>query len=295
MKTKMMLIPALVFVILMGFVSASTSCPPNVPVGYYGKIIYHGNLLQGDYTLRAVLNHEIVGTNDFSNGNYQIDVSPCYGISSGQISFVINGIEANEKINYNSNNWGKNFNLNLTLNQLPPLGDVCGNGAIEVGEECDDGNTNNLDGCSNICEVEYGYSCVSQPSVCTRIVIVNPFCGDSICNNGETCSSCSVDCGTCPSTPNTGGGGPSHSGSSGNTPNTGINLNNNINANNSQNSGEVIPLETGETTHDSNTQSGITGAVIGFIKTQIGIIVTFFVLLIVILAILLLIIKKTKK
>jgi len=30
------------------------------------------------------------------------------------------------------------------------------------------------------------------------------FCGDLICNNAETCSTCAVDCGTCP----TGGGGP---------------------------------------------------------------------------------------
>jgi hypothetical protein len=31
-----------------------------------------------------------------------------------------------------------------------------------------------------------------------------PYCGDGTCNNGETCSSCSVDCGSCP--PSGGGG-----------------------------------------------------------------------------------------
>lgn len=32
-------------------------------------------------------------------------------------------------------------------------------------------------------------------------------CGDGICNGGETCSTCSADCGSCPSTGGSGGGG----------------------------------------------------------------------------------------
>ena len=41
------------------------------------------------------------------------------------------------------------------------------------------------------------YSNSSTPSL---------FCGDGICNNGESCSTCSADCGTCPVTPSPGGG-----------------------------------------------------------------------------------------
>ncbi len=33
------------------------------------------------------------------------------------------------------------------------------------------------------------------------------YCGDGICNNGETCSTCPTDCGVCPVTPPSGGGG----------------------------------------------------------------------------------------
>lgn len=33
------------------------------------------------------------------------------------------------------------------------------------------------------------------------------YCGDAICNGAETCSSCSIDCGSCPSNPASGGGG----------------------------------------------------------------------------------------
>ena len=35
---------------------------------------------------------------------------------------------------------------------------------------------------------------------------INPFCGDNVCNGGETCSTCSGDCGTCPvNNPSSGG------------------------------------------------------------------------------------------
>jgi hypothetical protein len=38
-------------------------------------------------------------------------------------------------------------------------------------------------------------------------VDVPAYCGDGSCNNGETCSSCSADCGTCPTGGEAGGGG----------------------------------------------------------------------------------------
>jgi len=44
---------------------------------------------------------------------------------------------------------------------------VCGDGYVDAGEECDDGNTNNLDECRNDCTV--------------------PFCGDGILDAGEQC------------------------------------------------------------------------------------------------------------
>jgi cysteine-rich repeat protein len=47
---------------------------------------------------------------------------------------------------------------------------ACGNGNVETDEQCDDGNSQNGDGCSSSCDVEVGYECSSDPiSTCTRL------------------------------------------------------------------------------------------------------------------------------
>lgn len=43
---------------------------------------------------------------------------------------------------------------------------VCGNGAVETGETCDDGDAMAGDGCSDTCAIETGYTCSGTPSVC---------------------------------------------------------------------------------------------------------------------------------
>ncbi|WP_426749800.1 Ig-like domain-containing protein [Myxococcus sp. Y35] len=43
---------------------------------------------------------------------------------------------------------------------------VCGDGVLGGFETCDDGNQRSTDGCSSVCEVEPGYTCTGQPSVC---------------------------------------------------------------------------------------------------------------------------------
>ena len=46
-------------------------------------------------------------------------------------------------------------------------GPVCGDGTITPPEICDDGNADDGDGCSALCQVEPGFVCTGQPSVCT--------------------------------------------------------------------------------------------------------------------------------
>jgi cysteine-rich repeat protein len=47
----------------------------------------------------------------------------------------------------------------------------CGNGIIEAGEQCDDGGTTPGDGCDAICEIEPGWTCEGEPSVCTALPV----------------------------------------------------------------------------------------------------------------------------
>ncbi len=55
-----------------------------------------------------------------------------------------------------------------TFPKVIPL--VCGNRFVEgPSEECDDGDINNGDGCSENCIVEVGWTCISEPSICTLI------------------------------------------------------------------------------------------------------------------------------
>lgn len=72
--------------------------------------------------------------------------------------------------------------------------DSCGDGVVDAGEECDDENTDNNDGCSSQCRDE--------------------FCGDNVVQPGEDCDdgnstefdNCPADC-TIPGTGGAGGGG----------------------------------------------------------------------------------------
>ena len=77
----------------------------------------------------------------------------------------------------------------------------CGNGVLEPGEQCDDGNILSGDGCSSNCQLEDPIDpCLSHPSLC----VIATVCGDSrvtsneICDDGNTVAGdgCSPDCRT---------------------------------------------------------------------------------------------------
>lgn len=68
---------------------------------------------------------------------------------------------------------------------IPPR---CGNGWIEAGEPCDDGNAVNGDGCNSTCQVE-------SPPVCGNFIIeAGETCDDGNTANGDGCdSTCQVE------------------------------------------------------------------------------------------------------
>jgi len=51
--------------------------------------------------------------------------------------------------------------------------EICGDGLNLGFVECDDGNTNDKDGCSSTCKIESGYNCTNQkegPDICRDII-----------------------------------------------------------------------------------------------------------------------------
>jgi fibro-slime domain-containing protein len=78
--------------------------------------------------------------------------------------------------------------------------DRCGDGRLSYGEFCDDGNTNNNDGCSSLCRVEPGWTCPAAGMRCNLV----EWCGDGKlsvergeqCDDGNTITGdgCSATC-----------------------------------------------------------------------------------------------------
>jgi cysteine-rich repeat protein len=77
---------------------------------------------------------------------------------------------------------------------------ACGDGVMDVGEECDDGNTAGGEGCSSSCHVELGWYCPTPGQPCVSLHA----CGNGFLSPEEACDDgnsaggdgCSADCRT---------------------------------------------------------------------------------------------------
>ena len=62
---------------------------------------------------------------------------------------------------------------------------ICGDGILQVGEQCDDGNAIPGDGCSGICTIEPGHICPTVGVLC--ISTITQVCGDGKITGSESC------------------------------------------------------------------------------------------------------------
>src|SRR5690606_4607448 len=83
---------------------------------------------------------------------------------------------------------------------------LCGDGVVSAGEECDDGNSVSGDGCDQTCGEEPGYDCDDDPSQCESTCgdgerASDEACDDGNTRNGDGCSStCELEGDTCADT-----------------------------------------------------------------------------------------------
>jgi cysteine-rich repeat protein len=75
--------------------------------------------------------------------------------------------------------FGGGVSFNAVGTRIPA---ACGNGLVDPGEECDDGNLIPGDGCDPLCHIEPCATCTGSPSVCT------PTAGGHVCDNGDPCT-----------------------------------------------------------------------------------------------------------
>ena len=82
---------------------------------------------------------------------------------------------------------------------LPPLKN-CGDGVLNDGEQCDDGNTENGDGCNRLCQTEANFLCPEpgKPCVDQRVCGNGKLTSDETCDDGNKNDGdgCSANCKT---------------------------------------------------------------------------------------------------
>jgi len=62
-------------------------------------------------------------------------------------------------------------------------GTLCGNGELDPGEQCDDGNARAGDGCTGACNLEPNFACNTVGSACVSTIA----CGDGVVGGTEAC------------------------------------------------------------------------------------------------------------
>ena len=200
---KILITTSILIILLLSTLGLAVPTVPNV---FSGTISYEDNpgMSLVGFTISATVGSFDLGKlGEVKAGNsYKVLVDP-QG-HSGIITFYIGDVEASPTASYEM---GAFTTLNLNVDEVPTE-TICGNNNKEIGEQCD-GTDLNFATCSNV--VQSGWvgniSCNSDCTFdITQCSAPQPYCGDGSCNNDETCSSCSQDCGTC-STGSTGGGG----------------------------------------------------------------------------------------
>ena len=136
----------------------------------------HDTGIDQDHAADGAITVQLMPFDDTTNpgGEYKVWVTPvdAYGEGPARSHGFLPSLSKTD-----------NFKVKVMTPPPPPPTAVCGNGVVEEGEQCDDGNTVDGDGCSSTCQIE---AC----------------CGNGILEPGEECDDgnntsgdgCSADC-----------------------------------------------------------------------------------------------------
>jgi len=187
MKTNKIFL-LLIIVLITPLILATTF--PGIPHQFYGNVSINGES-SNTGTITTKINDEIVGEAGISNGKYGYEPiffieDPDYIFNGKKITFYINGINATTFIFEN----GATTRLNL---EIFGYNWSCGNNYLDSGEECDDGNNINGDGCSTTCKIE------STGHVCGNSVLEEHEECDNGTSNGVRCDNSDSSCTYCSS------------------------------------------------------------------------------------------------
>ncbi|MCK4552625.1 hypothetical protein KAT80_00280 [Candidatus Pacearchaeota archaeon] len=275
---KKEIIIGLMFIFVLSFISAN----PPMPCAFYGEVTHPNQTFPNGHFITAKINDVVSGECKIIDEKYGYGGNTCIILSyqdNVNIKFYIGDEEIGEGLFKDK----EVVKIDFEVDFIPETSGNYSNGVCEpeLGEcsfnilDCDSAITDICKG-NGVCDFVIGETCLNAPEDCG----VCEYCGDGVCNNAETCSTCSQDCGVCPSNNNGnggnggGGGGGSSSSSTATTQTTDDILNLNFETKN-----DSTKIDSNE--NQQTTSSGLTGGVIGFVKTGKGIGLIFGILIIV--------------
>ncbi|MFH1608381.1 MAG: hypothetical protein ABIA78_04580 [archaeon] len=230
-----------VFVLSLSLVFAM-----DYPHAFHGTVKYtNGESIPNGYIVTGKIGGEVRGSCVASDGKYDLIVTG----PGGEVKFYIQGEETEESYDFEV---FEITELDLIVESAPEVFEGCGDEVCSETEDC------------STCSFDCG--------ICP--------CGNDICAGDETCSTCPTDCGECVvnNGGNNNGGSPSSGGNSPSSSTTSISTLEDIETDevllNKQNNelqdlNEILNID--KLNEMSEDRSGITGAVVGFVKTKIGI------------------------
>jgi fibro-slime domain-containing protein len=138
------------------------------------------------------------GRNDQQDAGLDVPMEALGGMAGGTAGvFGFGGFAGVSSTGGNGGAAGCTANCVDAGDDTPPP-PSCGNGKLDMGEECDDGNTMAGDGCSGTCQKEPNFDCPTPGQFCISTAV----CGDGIvagneqCDDGNTVGGdgCSANC-----------------------------------------------------------------------------------------------------